>query len=133
MNDNYAWGIHAGRSGDADALFLQENCVAIGWSKIGDLSQLPADREAFKTALVSKYPETKSGAVPTTAGMLFRFAHEIQVGDLVIYPSKKDRSIHLGTCTGPYYFVQSDTVDYGSRLPVSGKRASFEHSSLRER
>jgi restriction system protein len=136
MNENYAWGIRAGQSGDADTLFLKENCVAIGWSKVGDLSKLPADREAFKAALVAKYPWTKPGAVPTTAGMLYRFAHEIQPGDFVIYPSKRDRCVHLGTCTGPYHFDASDTVDYGSRRPVKWEksipRTQFSQGALNE-
>lgn len=136
MNENYAWGIHAGRSGDADALFLKENCVAIGWSKLGDLSKLPADREAFKTALAANYPETKPGAIPTTAGMLFRFAHEIKPGDLIIYPSKRDRKVHLGICTGAYHFDSSDTQDYGSRLPVKWEkeipRTQFSQGALNE-
>ncbi|MEO8351929.1 MAG: hypothetical protein ABI680_09370 [Chthoniobacteraceae bacterium] len=136
MNENYAWGIHAGRSGEGDLLFLKDECVAIGWSKMSDLSKLPADREAFKAALVAKYPTTKAGAVPTTAGMLYRFVHEIQVGDLIIYPSKRDRSVHLGTCTGPYHFDSSDTLDYGSRRPVKWEtaipRTQFSQGALNE-
>jgi len=131
MNENYAWGIHAGQSGDADTLFF-----AIGWSKIGDLSKLPADREAFKAALIAKYPTTKPGAVPTTAGMLYRFANEIQAGDLIIYPSKRDRCVHLGTCTGPYHFDAGDTVDYGSRRQVKWEksipRTQFSQGALNE-
>ena len=30
------WGIHAGKTGDADRLFLNENCIAVGWVKMGD-------------------------------------------------------------------------------------------------
>jgi len=41
------WGIHGGRTGDADSLFLKKNVVAIGWHAVGDLSKLRADREAF--------------------------------------------------------------------------------------
>lgn len=136
MNDSTAWGIHAGRTGDADSLFLKGGCVAIGWSKLGDLSKLPADREAFKAALQQTYPETKPGAIPTTAGMLFRFAHEIQKGDLVIYPSKQDRCVHIGTCAGPYRFDASDKVDYGSRRAVKWEkhipRTQFSQGALNE-
>lgn len=42
------WGIHGGKTGDADSLFLKKNCVAIGWAKMGNLGALAADREAFK-------------------------------------------------------------------------------------
>jgi len=31
------WGIHAGRTGDADTLFHGHNVVALGWPGMGDL------------------------------------------------------------------------------------------------
>ncbi len=42
------WGIHAGRPGDAESLFLKEGLVALGWPELSDLIHLDADREAFK-------------------------------------------------------------------------------------
>ena len=35
MATNGIWGIHAGRTGDADTLFLKQNCIAIGWEEMG--------------------------------------------------------------------------------------------------
>ena len=29
------WGIHAGRTGDAETLFLKKNFVALGWPQVG--------------------------------------------------------------------------------------------------
>ena len=54
------WGIHAGRTGDADTLFLKSNCIAIGWAKMGDLSALKPDRDAFKARLAEMYPESQA-------------------------------------------------------------------------
>ena len=34
------WGIHAGRTGDADDLFLKHNVIALGWKDAGDISKL---------------------------------------------------------------------------------------------
>jgi restriction system protein len=36
-NDVVLWGIHAGRTGDADTLFLRESTMMVGWAKLGDL------------------------------------------------------------------------------------------------
>ena len=44
LADVNMWGIHAGRTGDADSLFLKQNCIALGWVKAGDLSVLKPDR-----------------------------------------------------------------------------------------
>jgi restriction system protein len=37
-DDTVVWGIHAGRTGDADEQFLKGSCIALGWA--GDLSAL---------------------------------------------------------------------------------------------
>jgi restriction system protein len=97
------WGIHAGKTGDADELFLKRNCVGLGWTRIGDLSKLDPDREAFKSLVAEKYPE-KPSAVPVNAGQLFRFVHEMKRGDFIAYPSKRDRHVHLGRVEGDYRF-----------------------------
>lgn len=98
------WGIHAGKTGDADSLFLKKNCIAVGWSKVGDLGLLQPDRESFKKRVSEAYPDKKPGAIPNNAGQLFRFVHEIQLGDFVVYPSKRDRQIHIGCVEGSYTY-----------------------------
>lgn len=57
--EQIVWGIHAGRTGDADTLFLKHKVVALGWSQMGDMSALPADREAFKKRVTEAYPGRK--------------------------------------------------------------------------
>jgi len=99
------WGIHGGKTGDADTLFLKKNCVALGWPKMGDLSQLKADRESFKRKVQHTYPDKKPGAIPVDAGQLLRFVHEIKPGDIVVYPSKRDRQIHIGHVDGEYKYA----------------------------
>ncbi|MDZ5776502.1 restriction endonuclease, partial [Stenotrophomonas maltophilia] len=64
MNE-VVWGIHAGRTGDADALFLKQGCIAIGWDAMGDLSVLAADRDAFRQCYVQAYPDAKKGGIAT--------------------------------------------------------------------
>lgn len=109
--DNNIWGIHGGKTGDADSLFLKKDLVALGWVKMGDLSQIKADRESFKTKVAEVYPDKKPGAIPNNAGQLFRFVHEMKAGDYVSYPSKRDRQIHLGRIEGPYQY--NPTIDPG--------------------
>jgi restriction system protein len=118
MND-VVWGIHAGRTGDADALFLKHGCIAIGWDEMGDLSLLAADREAFKQQYTRAYPEAKRGAIATVSGIPFRFLHEMKVGDLVVYPSKQDKQIHIGRVTGEYKYASDDIHRYPHRRSVA--------------
>ena len=130
------WGIHGGRTGDADALFLKKNCVAIGWHEVGDLSQLTADREAFKQRVAETYPGKKPGVIPNYAGQLFRFAHRIAKGDLVVYPSKRDRQVHIGRIEGDYLYDPADENSYPNRRAVkwlgSFPRTHFTQGALYE-
>lgn len=112
------WGIHAGRTGDADSLFLQKNVIALGWNKIGDLSRLKGGREDLKVAVERAYPEKKPGGVAGSAGQLFRFANEMKNGDLVLYPSKQDRLVHVGRVEGPYRHDPASEPGYPHQRPV---------------
>ncbi len=106
------WGIHGGKTGDADNLFLKGHCIAIGWAEMGDLSDIRPDREAFKAKVAQTYPNKKPGAIPNNAGQLYRFVHEIKPGDIVVYPSQRDRQIHLGVVGGPYQHEPSKERGY---------------------
>jgi restriction system protein len=112
------WGIHGGNTGDAHTLFLKGDVIAIGWAKMGDLGGLKADREAFKARVAAVYPEKKSGAIPNNAGQMFRFVHEMKLGDFLVYPSKRDRLIHIGEVVGPYRYDTSEEPTYPHRRPV---------------
>src|SRR3989442_6157371 len=117
------WGIHAGKTGDADNLFLKKGCVALGWAKMADLAALKPDRDAFKTRLVEVYPEKKPGAIPNNAGQLFRFVHEMKPGDIIVYPSKHDRQVHLGRVEGPYTYDPAKDTGYPNSRSVKWARA----------
>jgi len=102
MADKKLWAVRAGRHSEADAQFLQGNCVALGFHKMGDMSTIKADRQSFKERVIETHPGIAEGAVPNLAGQAFRFVHEMKVGDFVAYPCKLDRQIHLGRVVGEY-------------------------------
>ncbi len=104
MKETNIWGIHAGKSGNADELFLRQNRIGLGWSKVGDLTALPVTRDAYKERVVQAYPNMAEGAIPGSGGQLFRFMHEMKNGDLVAYPCKRDRRIYLGRVEGGYVY-----------------------------
>ncbi len=102
--EQLVWGIHGGRLGVADSLFLTQNVVALGWTEMGNLGALKSSRESFKSAVATAYPDAKPGAIPNYTGQLYRFVHEMQIGDLIVYPSKMDRHVHIGVVEGPYKY-----------------------------
>jgi restriction system protein len=101
-DETIIWGIHAGRTGNADTLFLQKGYIALGWNKIGDLRNLEPNRDAFKDVVAEVFPAFKPGAIPVAAGQLFRFANVLSPGDMVVYRSKTNGKIHIGEITGEY-------------------------------
>ena len=132
MNDDTrVWGIHT----QDDKLFLTDNKIAIGWHVFGNLSQVEATRTAFKERYIEAYPDAKKGSVPTSSGMLFRFMHEAQIGDYVIFPSKSDRKINIGVIESDYHYapsageyVQQRNVKWLRHLP----RTFFSQGALYE-
>lgn len=125
------WGIHT----QDEALFLKDGKIAIGWKEIGDLSAIPATRDDFKAKYMQVFPDAKKGSIPTSVGMLYRFCHEIQIGDYVVYPSKSDRMINIGEVTGGYTYV-SDAHEYVQQRDVKWlkhiPRTSFSQGALYE-
>lgn len=132
----FFWCVRGGEAGQADAIFLRDAYLAIGWPAVGDLALLPRDRGAFKAAVARAYPLIKPGAIPVFAGILYRFAHEMQPGELVIYPSKIDYQFHIGRIEGPYAFDQRRSVDYPNVRKVawlkSLPRTMFSQGALAE-
>jgi len=132
--ESVMWGIHAGRSSEADSIFLKDNHIALGWGDMGSLAKLEPTREAFKAEVAKYWPDSKPGNIINSASQLFRFAHEMAVGDLVVYPSKVDRMIHIGKIEGEYQFVHGH--EFGNRHKVKWlrhlPRTNFSQGALYE-
>lgn len=130
------WGIHAGRTGVADNLFLKKNYIALGWAEMGDLGKLKADRDTFKAKVLERWPQWKEGQIRNSAGQLFRFVHEMKAADFVIYPSKQAREVHIGRVEGPYKYDPNLEPGYPNLRPVkwlrSFPRTHFSQGALYE-
>jgi len=128
------WGIHM-EWDDATSPPDTKN-IAIGWEALGDLNALPSSRDAFKATFAKAYPTDKLGAVPVKAGVLYRFAKEMSVGDVIIYPSRADRFVNIGLVKGNYVFLPSVNPEYPHRREVEWRvhapRAQFSQPALYE-
>jgi len=134
MTESTIWGIHAGRGGEADSLFLKKNVVALAWHELGDLSKINPDRETLKELIKKTYPNKKPMSIAIDAGQLFRFVYEMEIGDLVVYRSRLDREVHIGRIEGNYSFVAGEVypnrrlVKWLKSLPIT----SFTQGALYE-
>ena len=131
MEDKKIWGIHTLN----DHMMLDKNLIAIGWTEMGNLSGIPAEREAFKQKYREIYPDAKVQSVANSAGMLYRFVHEAAVGDYVILPSKFNREINIGLITGEYVYLENESQYPNSRSVKWLKhfpRTKFSQAALYE-
>lgn len=131
MEEKRVWGIHT----RDDNLFLKENVIAIGWHEMGDLAQIEPSREAFKLRYIEIYSDAKKGSIATCSGMLYRFSHEVSIGDYVVFPSKMDRQIYIGVVESGYIYeknalryVQQRKVKWIKHIP----RTAFSQGALYE-
>ena len=127
------WGIHAGKTGDAESLFDKKNVVAVGWERMRDLSSLKT-RADFKKRYEEIFTEVKPSSIPVSAGQLFRFVREMKIGDIVNFPLKRAPEIWLGKITGEYRYDASEdypnlrSVEWLKKLP----RTTFSQGALYE-
>lgn len=130
-DETRVWGIHTLN----DHLFLNNNIIAIGWKDMGDLSLLNSSRDDYKAKYAQVYLDAKKQSIANGAGMLFRFVHEVKIGDYVVFPSKFNREINIGVIEDDYCFqmredeyVQQHKVKWLKHLP----RTAFTQGALYE-
>lgn len=131
------WGIHMPEWVGDDP--VDKGYVCLGWPRMGDIFAIPADREILKRKLATAYPEKKAGAIPVDAGTLFRFAHEVAIGDTIIYPSKHNRMVNIGKVTKERGHEVAETADEDSLPNWLGvewlghfPRSDFSQAALNE-
>lgn len=108
------WGLHHRGAYE----LVSANSIAVGWPDAGDLTDLPEDREAFKSRLRESFPDRSAAWVANAAGQLLRFRHVMQAGELVVYSRKADRTINIGRIAGDYAYEPSVWKRYPNRRPV---------------
>ena len=116
------WVVHAGAHGEFEQFAIDNAVVGIDFHLPQGVTQYPS-REALR-----QHTESSSAA-----NQLWRFAHDLQVGETVVLPCKLSRLVAVGKVAGDYRYaadwqfphirpVKWDAVD----LP----RASFDQDLL---
>lgn len=103
-----AWVVRAGENGEREHAALEEGALLAGWQGLGDLTDF-ATREDIKAAVAAAYPDEGPYTVGNWTGQLYRFARDIQSGDLVVLPLKSWR-VAIGRVSGGYEY-RPDSAD----------------------
>lgn len=136
MASDTLWVIHIGNDDRIAMRALDESFVCIGWTAMGDLS--PYDtRPKMREAMEATWPDWKPKTVSSSYGQPYRFAHEMQVGDTLVFPVGPTGEIAIGRVTGPYQWSQDPDLvahDYNNFRPVEWlkvvPRTSFSQAAL---
>ncbi|MBN2003979.1 MAG: AAA family ATPase [Anaerolineae bacterium] len=89
------------------------NCVAIGWAELGDLSSVTSNKESkewIREALRPQYP-TAAGALGKQTQQVFNFVTAVAEGDLVL-PSEGKRILGIGRVTGGYIYIPDSDMPH---------------------
>ena len=122
------WGIH----NDQPAIDpVADGAVRIGWDELGDLAGVEPTRDAFKKHVAESMPAIETKSIAGSAGTLYRFVHEIKVGDLVVSPNRKQRTLNIGRVSGGYEF-HSEAPLYRHWRPVEWLRSGVSRDELSE-
>lgn len=98
------WGIHGRRP---NFELLRDRVIALERAGVGDLGAVGNDRARVMERLRASYPDreqTPDGTLRNWTTVLLRFAFEPVVGDLVVHPDPRSRTVGIGRIAGDYRF-----------------------------
>jgi len=113
-----AWIIRASDSG-MQTQVLSRPAIAVGWSIHRDVSHVRTQEEMVRLFASMPRNDTPQSQA-NKAGQLYTFLRFVEIGDIVLTPLKRTRTVRVGTINGPYEF-ESERFTFG-----------FEHPHLRK-
>ncbi len=86
--------------------------MAIGWPELDEF-QIHDKWEDFREEVRRRLPVDYSGQrVGAAAGQLWKFIHDMNIGDFVVVPVKSARQVMVGIVEGPYKYLPSFDPEY---------------------
>ena len=125
------YGIHIKLQNDA----LSDTAphVCIGWSKMGDLSDITT-RDELSAKYEATWPNEKTRKKGQDVGQIWRFVKEIQIGDYVVFANGD--TCHIGRITSNYYFDNranaNQDEDYVNIRDIEWLKKDIRKSDLSE-
>ncbi|MBZ0321285.1 MAG: hypothetical protein K8L91_33025 [Anaerolineae bacterium] len=124
------WCIYPRRDQETYQMFLDNQCIGLGFSNLGDLRKIEPDLESFRDKWNKKHWFSPAASTNTFTSMIYAFIHRAKVGDLVIYPPTwLERKIYVGEIIGDYEFHKNQANEYYDLRPVKWL-AAFERDDF---
>jgi restriction system protein len=98
------WLCRAGKQGEFEQRFLDEDRIYLTWDGLNRDLQEPKTRGELGTLLRQVYPNWAKSRIIQYTGQIWAFAKGMVPGDWVALPRKHKPAIHIGEITGGYVF-----------------------------
>lgn len=108
---NKMWMVRAGRNAIYANLFMEKQCVAVGWERLNDLSKVRSKDELAKLHRAA-YADQKEGTKRLDIGMMSRFLFEMKPGDAVLTYNKELREYLVGEIVSDYQYLGNAVGEY---------------------
>jgi restriction system protein len=105
------WMVRAGDNNELIPSWLQSNVASIGWSELGNPIKYRV-REDLIERCHTVYHDEKPGARILWGSQVWRFSHEIQLGDRIVTYAKDSREYLVGTVKTAYQYAPAIIDDY---------------------
>ncbi len=130
LNHNL-FGIHI--KGQNDALSEDRPHICIGWSALGDLSNVNS-KEELTSLFAETWPDAKSKSQGQNIGQVWRFKNDIQIGDYVAFSD--GNLLHIGRVESDYYYdgtpYSTQDSDYKNSRNVVWLKKNIQRTELSE-
>lgn len=103
--------IRAGTGSEVIDEFKRNNVVAIGWSELGDLTNIK-NKSEIKSLMYEKFPKESNIQKGQSTGMVWKFINTIKEGDYVISYNSSTRNYLIGKISSKYIYKPEGIGDY---------------------
>lgn len=109
---NRLWVVHISNNKHLAKRAQDEGFICIGWTRIGDLTQHDTP-EKLKLAYERAFPNKSMASVRSSYNQVFKFAHEMEIGEPVVYPIKASRDVLIGRISSDYEWSDDEELREG--------------------
>jgi len=105
------WMVRAGDNNELIPEWLSKGVVSIGWGELGNPLSIMS-REKLLQKANNEYKDEKPGTRIQWASQVWKFSHDINVGDRVVTYAKDSREYLIGKVISKYEYNPSVISDY---------------------
>ena len=107
------WVVRGGREGEFEEFALQEGVAVINFGLRQSVADFTDKNDLIECLYREpRYEDLTKPKVMSAASQLWRFAKQVQLGDMVLLPRKSPKVVAVGRVASDYHF-RSDLTDVG--------------------